>query len=136
MGTNKLKTATQQRASVEIPVTPELVRELRLGVKREWRRSGRSLASDLHISHTLLWMIERGKRPIQDNLADRIRVIYHDYQKDAHIPRTRTMLTIVSRFTLPARLELLAKPVRCDRCGKYFVPRTPNQKRHQWNCVR
>ncbi len=67
---------------------------------------------------------------VDDDLADRIRAMYRTYQKDPHVPRDRTSLTIVSGFALPPRLELLAKPVRCDRCGKFFIPIQAHQKRH------
>lgn len=136
MSRNSLKRAKGKRGThetqtwVEIPVTPNLVREFRLGVKREFNKSARRLAWELKISHTMLWMVERGRRPISEQLAYRIRAYYLTYLKDAKLPRNPPSIVIISRFVLPRRLEILAHPIKCDKCHRWLVPVASGQKRH------
>ena len=117
---------------MERPITPRRVRWMQRRVKVVWGWSTRRMAERLGISRPHLKRIESGTRTPSEMFAVHFKNLEQelfDYSRQQQ-ERSKELVTLVSKFKLPARIEILAEPRRCAGCKKYFIPITPNQKMH------
>lgn len=115
---------------VKIPLTRGRVREIRKRFQAKYGWSVRAVAKFIGYDHSYLLKIESGERPITQEFRNR----FHALEVEAYqlgLTHIRTETIIISRFPLPAELEILARPVKCDKCRSWFVPVTNGQKRHR-----
>jgi transcriptional regulator with XRE-family HTH domain len=79
--------------------------------------------------------LERGVFPITPRFEKYFRQVREKIRERARAPAGGAdgahMMEVVSDWPLKMkRLEILAKPKKCDGCGRWFVPRQSRQKRH------
>lgn len=118
-------------AFVEKPLTRARVQEIRLRVQAAHAWSLREAAKFIGVDHAHLIRVEQGKRPITDKFREKFKALEREAARlRGRSRRERVEVTLISEFPLPARLEILAKPVRCRRCGRWIVPRQVNQLQH------
>lgn len=112
------------------PITPRRVRHMQRTVKREWGWSASKLAARLGISRPHLKRLESGTRGISEMVAVHFRSLEREvaeYYAETHA-RERNLPTVLTRYALPARLEILARPRKCPVCKWHFVAAHPQQK--------
>lgn len=84
-------------------------------------------------SRNYISMIERGKVPLTERFEQkfyRVREVLRANAQAAGAP-SAVELELVSAHPLKMkRLEILARPRKCDGCGRWFVPVQSGQKRH------
>ncbi len=131
---NRESPKIETKAQVEMPVTPQRVHELRLALKRDWHWGVRGVAQALHISDTLLVLIEQDKRDLTPKFVEAFLKLEQDWGNDPDLAHKRKrdragVITVVSAFPLPRRLEIL-QVIHCRRCQRDFTPRHTGQKEH------
>jgi len=134
----KLSTNKTVNAIRHHEITARRVRAMQRKVKRHWAWSARALAERLGISRAHLKRIESGSRRPTEMFCIRFRNLENEYAEFVRQHRTpdKEVVRILSAHPLPARFEILAKPVKCPVCKWHFVPRTPRQKFCGKRCAR
>lgn len=102
-------------------------------VKR-WRNEknlgAEKLGQMLGYSRSYIKAIEGGSLPVSKQFAAKFRELQQTMNGKVFEPELPKLLQIVTHFELPAEIEILSKPIKCRGCGKWIIPRTPNQKTH------
>lgn len=99
-------------------ITPKRIRALRRAMG--WTAS--ELARRLFITRSYVKSLEGGSLPISERIADRIAVL----ERDVYATLAQEKL-IESRYPLPKKIKILAKPKKCAVCREWFIFPHPKQ---------
>ena len=106
---------------------------------KAWRKahnlSAHALAVELGVSRQYIKSIEGGSLSASQKFTHRFDELREQFGERV-VSAEPQAVTISTKFNLPASFEILSKPRRCQGCRKYFIPVTPNQKRHNTDTCR
>lgn len=124
-------------AIVESVVDGNFMRRLQRLGKRTNNYSARQIGEMFGVTRATFKAWQTGKKVITDDTARRARSLYAEWAKDAKElstkERERDVLVVTFARGVDSRmrtLEIPRKPRKCDGCGKWFVPVSSRQKRH------
>ena len=122
------------------PATFTLKRSLSGKTRKAWRTthnlSAHALAIELGVSRQYVKSIEGGSLAASQKFIQKFEALRAQLGEKIAPRNAPKPIRIVTKFDLPASFEILSKPRRCQGCRKYFIPVTPNQKRHNTDACR
>ena len=98
--------------------------------RNEKKLSASKLGQALGYSRSYIKAIEGGSLPVSAKFATKFRELQQSINGHAFEPEPPKPCSVITHYELPSSFEILAKPVRCKGCGKWIIPRFPNQKTH------
>jgi len=129
--------AVTKTAVIETVVDGPFMRRLQLLGKSARGFSARQVAGCFGVTRATFKAWETGKKSITDENARRARTLYLEWAADVKNERAHArglgVLTVTFKRGVDSRmrsLEILFKPRKCDGCGRWFVPVSSRQKRH------
>lgn len=124
-------------AVIETVVDGPYMRRLQVLGKSARGFSARQVAECFGVTRATFKAWETGKKSITDENARRARALYREWAQDLKMERAHVrglgVLTVTFKRGVDSRmrsLEILFKPRKCDGCGRWFVPVSSRQKRH------
>ncbi len=136
--TSQHRGVRKSRRPLQIQAQSLLVGLLSGRTVKDWRHekglSAASLGKMMGYSRSYVKAIEGGSLPVSRQFAEKFRELREN--KQAMEPEPPKPITVISHYTLPQSIEILAKPIKCRGCYKWILPRSPNQKTHATKACR
>ena len=132
--TSQQHSVRKSRQPLQIEAQSVLIGMLSGRTVKNWRNekklSAARLGQMLGYSRSYIKAIEGGSLPVSAKFASKFRELQKTENGQTFEPEPPKPCTIITHYDLPTSFEILAKPVRCKGCGKWIIPRSPNQKTH------